>query len=124
MPIYEYMCGKCGKHFEKRQGFDEKPVALCPVCSGDSRRLIQCVPVIFKGSGFYVTDCKKDSTADGSSNSNKDSGTAVSSDIKKEPTSTASSESGKLESGSTESKKPESKAQPDSKTQPKESKKE
>ena len=100
MPIYEYKCSKCGKHFEKRQGFDEKPLAQCPVCSGQSRRLIQCVPVIFKGSGFYVTDYKKESAVAGSTDSSKDSTPAVSSDTKKESASVGSPESGKPESAS------------------------
>ena len=56
MPIYEYECFSCGTHFERRQRFDEEPVGVCPSCQGKARRVIHCVPVIFKGSGFYVTD--------------------------------------------------------------------
>jgi putative FmdB family regulatory protein len=60
MPIYEYECFSCGKHFERRQRFDEEPVGICPSCQGKARRVIHCVPVIFKGSGFYVTDNRKE----------------------------------------------------------------
>lgn len=56
MPIYEYECSSCSSRFERRQRFDEEPVASCPKCSGKARRLIHSVPVIFKGSGFYCTD--------------------------------------------------------------------
>ncbi len=61
MPIYEYECDSCGHCFEKKQGFHEKPVAVCPECKGKARRVIHSVPVIFKGSGFYVTDNRKES---------------------------------------------------------------
>ena len=56
MPIYEYECGSCRHRFEKRQGFHDEPKAECPLCQGKSRRIIHASPVIFKGSGFYVTD--------------------------------------------------------------------
>ncbi len=59
MPIYEYECGLCHFDFERRQRFDEEPVALCPKCQGKARRVLHSVPVIFKGSGFYVTDNRK-----------------------------------------------------------------
>ncbi len=56
MPIYEYECSSCRSRFERRQRFDEEPIAVCPKCTGKARRLIHSVPVIFKGSGFYCTD--------------------------------------------------------------------
>ncbi len=59
MPTYEYECGLCHHHFERKQRFDEEPIAMCPRCQGKSRRVICSVPVIFKGSGFYVTDNRK-----------------------------------------------------------------
>ncbi len=61
MPIYEYECGLCDFHFERKQGFDEEPVAMCPKCQGKARRVINSVPIIFKGSGFYITDSRKGS---------------------------------------------------------------
>ena len=64
MPIYEYECFSCGGHFERRQRFDEEPVGICPSCQGKARRVIHCVPVIFKGSGFYVTDYPKSTYAE------------------------------------------------------------
>lgn len=59
MPIYEYECGICKFRFERKQSFDEAPVAMCPECQGKGRRVFQSVPVIFKGSGFYITDNRK-----------------------------------------------------------------
>jgi len=59
MPTYEYECGSCHFRFERKQRFDEEPVAMCPKCGGKSRRVIHSVPVIFKGSGFYATDSRK-----------------------------------------------------------------
>ncbi len=59
MPIYEYECGTCHFRFERKQSFDEEPVAMCPECQGKARRVIHSTPVIFKGSGFYITDSRK-----------------------------------------------------------------
>lgn len=56
MPIYEYRCQLCGRRFEKLQHFSDKPVDSCPACAGPVHRVIQPVGIIFKGSGFYVTD--------------------------------------------------------------------
>ena len=60
MPIYEYECGSCRHRFEKRQGFEDEAKAACPKCKGKSKRIIRASPVIFKGSGFYVTDYRKE----------------------------------------------------------------
>jgi len=64
VPIYEYECGLCHFHFERKQRFDEEPVAMCPKCQGKARRIIHSVPVIFKGSGFYTTDNRKGSSSE------------------------------------------------------------
>ncbi len=56
MPLYEYQCTVCGLRFERRQHFDDPPIQTCPECGGKVVRLIQPAGVIFKGSGFYVTD--------------------------------------------------------------------
>ncbi len=58
MPIYEYECDGCRSRFERRQGFHDEPVTECPECQGSVRRLIHPAPIIFKGSGFYVTDSR------------------------------------------------------------------
>ena len=64
MPIYEYECGDCQCRFERKQRFDEEPVAMCPECKGKARRVIHSAPIIFKGSGFYTTDHRKGNPSD------------------------------------------------------------
>ncbi len=56
MPIYEYECGSCHHRFEVKQGFKDKPQAKCPQCKATARRVFHPTPIIFKGSGFYITD--------------------------------------------------------------------
>jgi len=58
MPIYEYECEQCGVRFEKTQRFADPILTDCPECNGHIHRVMQPVGVIFKGSGFYVTDNK------------------------------------------------------------------
>jgi putative FmdB family regulatory protein len=65
MPTYVYACDACGKQFEKFQSFKEEPLTTC-LCgqSGQVRRVFQPVGVVFKGSGWYITDSRKgDSSA-------------------------------------------------------------
>ena len=61
MPIYEYECGKCAHHFDLRRRFGEDGGAICPLCNSQAQKVFSAVPVLFKGSGFYVTDYRKDS---------------------------------------------------------------
>jgi putative FmdB family regulatory protein len=57
MPTYEYRCPSCGTDFEKFQKMSEPPVAPCPSCGADAeRRLSAGAGLLFKGSGFYITD--------------------------------------------------------------------
>jgi putative FmdB family regulatory protein len=60
MPTYEYQCLKCEHRFELEQSFSAEPIAVCPVCRGVARRLFSAVPILFKGSGFYITDSRDD----------------------------------------------------------------
>ena len=59
VPRYDYECESCHHVFELKQSFSSEPVAECPVCGSTSRRVIHSVPVVFKGSGFYVNDYGK-----------------------------------------------------------------
>jgi putative FmdB family regulatory protein len=68
MPLYEYKCKKCGHRFEKIQKFSDPPVKKCPECGGAVEQLISPPAVQFKGSGWYVTDYAKKSSAPSSSN--------------------------------------------------------
>ncbi|NLT96210.1 MAG: hypothetical protein GXW85_11925 [Clostridia bacterium] len=62
MPTYDYRCEQCGK-FQIEQSIKAKPLTQCPTCGNPVRRLIgKNVNVILKGSGFYSTDNRKEST--------------------------------------------------------------
>ena len=56
MPLYEYQCLNCGKRTEVLQRFEDAPLAACPACGGEVKKLISSPAVQFKGSGWYVTD--------------------------------------------------------------------
>jgi putative FmdB family regulatory protein len=57
MPTYEYECKSCGHTFDVFQRMSDPPLTNCPQCGQALRRLINGGSgVIFKGSGFYVTD--------------------------------------------------------------------
>jgi len=57
MPTYEYECKSCGHVFEAFQSMKDAPLTDCPECGKAIRRMINGGSgVIFKGSGFYVTD--------------------------------------------------------------------
>src|SRR5688500_7961300 len=62
MPTYEYQCDACGHKFEKFQSIKADPIRACPQCRKNKvRRLISTgAGLIFKGSGFYITDYRSD----------------------------------------------------------------
>jgi putative FmdB family regulatory protein len=65
MPTYEYECLKCHHRLEVFQKISEPPLGECPRCKGKLKKLISCGSgLIFKGSGFYITDYKKNKTQD------------------------------------------------------------
>ena len=70
MPIYQYHCPKCKLKFELKQSFSDESMVACPKCQNGAQRCISAVPVIFKGSGFYVTDNRK-SSPESTSSENK-----------------------------------------------------
>jgi putative FmdB family regulatory protein len=96
MPTYEYECSSCGNKFEKFQSITAAPIKKCPACGKNSaQRLIGTgAGLIFKGSGFYITDYRSESykekakaeSGTGSSDAkpadSKPSGNAASSDVK------------------------------------------
>jgi len=59
MPIYEYECEHCGKHFEIFQKIADSPLTECRVCKGKLNKLISQCSFHLKGTGWYVTDYKK-----------------------------------------------------------------
>ena len=62
MPTYQYACTACGHQLEAVQSFADDPLTECPACEGRLRKLFSSVGVVFKGSGFYRTDSRKNSS--------------------------------------------------------------
>ncbi|CUU07992.1 putative regulatory protein, FmdB family [Candidatus Kryptobacter tengchongensis] len=70
MPTYEYKCDNCGYIFEEFQSINDEPVKICPKCGGSVRKVISGgIGLIFKGSGFYITDYKRGNSSKNRSNS-------------------------------------------------------
>ena len=65
MPTYEYECRSCGHRFDQFQNMSDDPLRDCPSCAEPAlKRLVGGgIGVIFKGSGFYVTDSKSSGSA-------------------------------------------------------------
>ena len=87
MPTYEYACPKCGHEFEQFQSMLDEPLKKCPQCkkTGVKRLVGGGAGLIFKGTGFYITDYKtKKGTPhkDGGSDAKASSGESKTSDSK------------------------------------------
>ena len=64
MPVYDFVCLVCGEHFEARRPFSDSSVEIaCPRGHKQARRVFSTPSVVFKGSGFYVTDHRKPAAA-------------------------------------------------------------
>jgi putative FmdB family regulatory protein len=59
MPIYEYVCQKCGHHLELMQKMSDKPLSKCPNCRGKLEKIFSQTSFQLKGSGWYVSDYAK-----------------------------------------------------------------
>lgn len=59
MPIYTYKCVNCGHLLEVIQKISDDPLSVCPKCQGQLARQFHPVGIIFKGTGFYTTDYKR-----------------------------------------------------------------
>jgi putative FmdB family regulatory protein len=59
MPLYEYECENCGRRFERLQSINDEPVRQCPECAGAVHKIFHAAGIIFKGSGWYITDSRK-----------------------------------------------------------------
>jgi putative FmdB family regulatory protein len=73
VPIYEYLCQKCGHKFEKIQKFSDRLIKKCPECGGPVEQTITAPAVQFKGTGWYVTDYANKDGRDKSSSASKES---------------------------------------------------
>ena len=90
MPTYEYRCEKCGEQFEVFQSFSDRALRRHPDCGGPLEKVLHPRGIVFKGSGFYVTDSRVKSS--GSTDSGDSNGSSEKS--------SSSSESGTEKSGS------------------------
>jgi len=64
MPTYDYICSDCNYKFDRFQSMSDEPIRICPKCGGIVHRLISGgTGLIFKGSGYYITDYKNKSNS-------------------------------------------------------------
>lgn len=97
MPTYTYRCKECEHQFDQRQSFSEDALKECPACGAETglRKVVNSVGIVFKGSGFYVTDNKngKNAKSNGSSSSKNESKETSTSSTKSKSDSASKSES-------------------------------
>ena len=106
MPVYQYACTECGHQLEARQSFTDDPLTECPACAGRLRKVLSAVGVVFKGSGFYRTDSRKEPATASSS-----SGSGTSNDASSNGSGSGSSSRGTdKKAGGTDKKAPASAA--------------
>jgi putative FmdB family regulatory protein len=112
VPTYQYACKEpaCGHRFEAVQSFSDDPIAICPVCEGQVRKVFSAVGVVFKGSGFYRTDSRENAKSSNGSSSNGSSSNGSSSNGSGEKKSEAPSSSSSGESSGSGSSGSASKA--------------
>jgi putative FmdB family regulatory protein len=107
VPQYEYKCTQCGNQYETREGFDAPPRQPCPKCGAEAKRILFAPPIVFKGSGFYITDSRKGSSTTvgdynmGSTSSGTKSDAAPSSDGSSKSSSDSSASSSTTPAAST-----------------------
>ena len=76
MPTYEYHCATCEATYELRQGFDADTTHTCEECGrGTAKRVLHAPPIVFKGSGWYVTDSRSHNPAIGETKAEGDAKT-------------------------------------------------
>ncbi|MBI1321836.1 zinc ribbon domain-containing protein [bacterium] len=104
MPTYDYICDKCGHEFEAFESITADPQKHCPKCDTDNlrRKIGPGAAILFKGSGFYITDyrsdsynkaAKADSSSSASSSKSSDSGSSSSSSSASSSSSSSSASS-------------------------------
>lgn len=107
MPRYDYECDTCHHSFELRQGFDAEPVATCPRCESLASRKFHSVPIVFKGSGWYVNDHGKRGAGSASESKESDSKSEAKAEAKSKDSDSkakAESKASKAESAPAKSK--------------------
>ena len=91
MPTYDYKCLACDTQFEKFQGITAPPIEECPECGGKVKRLIGAgAGLIFKGSGFYITDYRSEGYKESAKKDKDKSGSSDKGEKKEKKTDTSS----------------------------------
>ncbi len=106
MPTYHYACSSCRHEFDRYQSFTEDALSVCPSCEGFIRRVIQPVGVVFKGSGWYLTDSRKPEKSESGSPTAKD----TTADSSKDTTADSSKDTGDKAAAKSDAVKPEAAA--------------
>ena len=93
MPTYDYICDSCQHEFEAFESIKADPQTLCPACKAETlrRKIGAGAAILFKGSGFYITDYRSDSYKKGAAADKSGSGDGGSS----APSTSSSSEGSK-----------------------------
>lgn len=109
MPTYEYACQKCGHEFEQFQSMRDEPLKKCPKCkkAGVKRLVGSGAGLIFKGSGFYITDYKNKSGGEkkeGGGEKKESGGESKSSESKSGDSKPSESKSSESKSSSSDAK--------------------
>lgn len=118
MPIYCYKCYACGNKVEEFQKTAEEAIKECPQCNEKMERIISPVGVIFKGSGFHITDYKKEHITRDNKSETKEEKTETKTEEKADSKTETKAEPPKSES------KPEKAAKSESKSKESKKKKE
>lgn len=94
MPLYTYRCNNCGHQFDERQSFNDGPLKKCPNCGKQTLRKVYLpVGILFKGPGFYATDNRSASGANGQPSKKEEKAESTSDKPAKEKASASQSES-------------------------------
>ena len=82
MPTYEYQCRACDQRVEVFQKITDDPLSTCEACGGALRKIFHAAGIIFKGSGFYVTDYKNKENGGSAGRNGSSNGSAASTESK------------------------------------------
>jgi putative FmdB family regulatory protein len=110
VPLFEYECQKCGQRTEKIEKGSGPHLHKCPKCGGKVERLISAPAIQFKGSGWYVTDYGKSSSAASSKESGKEGGASDGAKSETKTETKSDSKSGSKTSDSSKKEKPAAKS--------------
>jgi putative FmdB family regulatory protein len=108
MPTYEYLCRECGHSFEEYQPITADSLTMCPSCGKHALKRVMGTGggLIFKGTGFYQTDYKKNGSSPSTSTPSKEKKPEKPASTDTKPTaSSAPSDSGESKSTSKDTKK-------------------